>query len=359
MDTLKVLAENYFKQRGSPVKIIMICDPNHNDLDDESALVVLNALLRLGFIDLVATIVANTNPEYDRARVAKGLLRHLGQGKIEVGVGDRVMPEPDPFPDVELIPYYDSGEELPDGKKLLIEKLKCATNRSITLVVQAAMTEVKWLLEKHRALFLAKVNRVVFMGGVASDLSPEGMIMTGDAMNVHFDREAALYCYEQLQHMGVPLTITTRNTTFKAMLNHSIFEKMGVVGKSFASRVNRNTQRFWKSVNSPAGSPFRGKLSMSRNREWFVKTFCGGTDPGIGEDEDITPYVVSKSWPQYDPINLIAVVPFLRKLFFVPRTIKVGACDHEVIGWSADEHGLRNPEDFVRFLEDLLTYGSR
>lgn len=339
--------------------IIMICDPNHNDLDDESALVVIASMIRLKYVKLLAAIIANTNPETKRASVARGLMNLLGFKNVAVGIGDRVTQYPEPFPDEPLIPYMYQGEDLPDGKELLVHTLKHAKDNSITIVVQAAMTEVMWLLKDHGSLFLTKVKRVVFMGGVAPELSPEGFILPGDAMNVHFDKEAAAYCYHTLQLMRVPMTITTRNATFKAMLNHKIFKKMGIIGESFESRVGRNTQRFWVSCCSPEGSKERGKLSMSRNRAWFIQTFCGGIDPGIEDGKNILPFIVNDAWPQYDPLNLIAAVPFLRDIFFKTKVIKVGGVKHLVVGWSAEEHGVRSTPKTVSFLESLLEFGSR
>ncbi len=340
-------------------KWLSIWDPNHNDLDDEASAAALKALIDLGHLDF-AGAVSNTNPEYQRTRVARGLFDFLGLKELPIAVGLRVMLEPDPCPDLDLITYLaPDGTTFEEGKTLILRVLTNAKVKEIVLVVQAAMSEVKWLLEEHRQLFCEKVDTVVFMGGVMSELSPEGYILPGDAMNVHFDDIAAKYSFKVLQDLGIPMVITTRNATFKALLSHDIFDKMGELGKCFASRVNKNTQRFWRSCCAPEGSVLRGKLSISRNREWFVKVFCGGINPPIPDDGDILPYVLSKSWPQYDAINLIASVPELRERFFVSKKFEINGSVYEVIGWSSDEHGLRDPNEFVTFLEELLIKGSR
>lgn len=343
----------------SKKKWLSIWDPNHNDLDDEASAAALNALISRGYISF-AGAVSNTNPEYQRTRVARGLFNMLGLGHLPIAVGMRVTPEPEPCPDLDLIPYLSpEGTIFEDGKLLILRILEAAEPKEIVLVVQAAMSEVRWLLEEHRKLFCEKIDRVVFMGGVMSELSPEGYLLPGDAMNIHFDAEAARYSFKALQDSSIPMVITTRNATFKAMLNHSIFEKMGELGKCFAQRVNKNTQRFWRSCCAPEGSDLRGKLSMSRNREWFVKTFCGGINPPIPDDGDILPYLLSKSWPQYDSINLIASEAKLREKFFVSKKFEINGVIHEVIGWSPEEHGVRDPQEFISFLEDLLIEGSR
>lgn len=345
------------KVKRTKLKIIQICDPNHNDLDDEASIVVLRALLARYSFE-VATIIANTNPEYKRAQVARGLLDHLGLKHIRLGVGDRVMPEADPFPDVDLITYIHKGEDLPDGKPMLLDELQKADPQSVVLVVQAAMTEVAWLLKDYPELMKDKVIYVASMSGVKPQLSEKGYLLPGDAMNVKFDEPAAAYAFQALQDLGIPLLITTRNATFAAMLNHKVFTEMGEVGRVFASRVNKNTQRFWVSCNAPEGDPRRGKLSISRNRDWFVKTFCGGIDPGIGIDDNIIPYIKADSWPQYDPINLVAAIPELRDMFFTPKIVTVNGVNHMVIGWSPEEHGVKEPAKLVEFLNSLLVKGA-
>lgn len=337
--------------------IIQLCDPNHNDLDDESSIVVMRAMLERFSIDLV-TIICNTNPEYMRAQVARGLTNHLGMGNVPVGVGDRVMPEADPCPDIDKILYMAPDVNLPDGKSLLLEKLATAKAKSIVLVVQAAMTEVSWLIKDHSTLFRQKILRVVYMGGVNPSLSDEGYLLPGDAMNVKFDPHAAEHVFNKLQDWGIQMIITTRNATFAAMLSHAIFSEMGVVGEVFASRVNSNTQRFWVSCNAPEGDPRRGKLSISRNREWFLNTFCGGTDPNIGIDDNIIPFIVANSWPQYDPINLVAAIPELLDRYFSPKAVSVNGTEHLVIGWSAQDHGVKEPMKLVAFLNELLVEGA-
>ncbi|KKT39695.1 MAG: hypothetical protein UX47_C0010G0019 [Candidatus Collierbacteria bacterium GW2011_GWA2_46_26] len=328
-------------------------------MDDESSIVAMNALVKMELLSM-AGVVANTNPERDRARVIRGLMNWLGLDTVPVAVGETVMPEPDLCPDLHLIPYIDQGgTTLREGKELILKVLTEAENLGVVIVIQTAMTDLKWLLEEHLDLVLRKVSRVVFMGGVMTELSSDGFIQPNDAMNVLFDKKAAEFCYRRLQELGVPMTITTKNATFKAMLSHNIFERMGEVGKCFAVRVPRNTQSFWRSCTAPEGSKLRGKLPMSRNRAWFVSVFCGGVNPPIADDGEIVPYLKSHAWAQYDPINLIASVPILRDRFFFTKKISVNGVEHEVIGWSPEEHGVIDPMDLTKFLEALLEMGSR
>jgi inosine-uridine nucleoside N-ribohydrolase len=336
-------------------RIILFGDFNHNDLDDEIALIVASYLHKMGTIELLG-VIANTNPAQDRAHIARGLLDELGMYQVPVGVGSTVTPNPEPCPGLPLITYMSTDDErLIDGHELILDILGPAQSKEITLVVNSALTDLTIIPER---LLINKVKKVVFMGGVSPQLSPEGYFLPGDAMNVLFDKDAAAYIYQLLQDLRIPVIITTRTATFAATLDHSIFDKMGKIGESFKSRIQQNTQNFWLSCCAPAGSPIRGMLGISRDRAWFVKIFCGGIDPNIPDDGDIIPFIKSHTLPVYDAINLIAAVETLMNRFMTPKVAEVNGVPFSIVGWSQEENGIKDSVRLVKYMNKILKTAS-
>ena len=108
---------------------------------------------------------------------------------------------------------------------------------------------------------------------------------------------------------------------------------------------NTHSLQLWMKANAPAGSFERGDLPERCNRQWFIKTFCGGSDPGGG---NVLDHIAEVAW--YDPINLIASVEGLCSQFFVPTTVEVKGASHQVIGLSETNTGVRSPKELRQFM---------
>ena len=81
------------------------------DLDDELAKVLMSTLVRRGLAKPLC-YVANLAPALKRAQVAKGTLKALGMGHIEVGIGSDMIKEKKYSEHEFAMPYLAKEEEL-------------------------------------------------------------------------------------------------------------------------------------------------------------------------------------------------------------------------------------------------------
>ncbi len=347
---------------GSKPNILFSSDPNHRDMDDEVAIMVAILLHKMGLINLVAVIV-NTNFARFRARIARGMLDQYGLHQIPVGIGSEVMTNPDPCEYLDKIHYYrtDQDHRILDGNKLFIKILKYSRPKSLVILGIGPFTDIANMISNHSKLFRRAVRLVVLMSGVEDHLVdgylfPNAVLKDASgnrvdgATNNRFDPEAAYTTYRLLQEFRIPFKVLTRDAAYIAMLGKDIFLEMGEMGKCFDIRVRLNTQDFWRDC-------CLGIISETRNRKWFVDTFCEGIDPPIPDGAPIEPYLTSKAWPLYDVLALL-VASGLYDEFFTPKKFLIGGVWNEVIGWSKKDSGIKNPEEFLSLLRNLVISAS-
>jgi inosine-uridine nucleoside N-ribohydrolase len=350
------------RKRKTPQKIIMIGD-FLKDLDDEHALCGMAGLIKLGLVEPLC-VVANLDPAELRARGAAGTLEKLGLDYVPVGIGEPVY-KGKSHPYETNIPYLAERYKLvSNGKRLMVSKLMNCPDKSVTLILQSALTDAEALFVLYPNLTSAKIKNVVIMGGVETigdevKLNDKGMMVPNNANNNSFDMLSANWLFSILQERNIPMTIVTREVAFAAQVPFSAYDEMEKTGNPVAmclkNRQKPMVQNFWEASCSPAGSAIRGTLPADRDRAWFVKAFCDGKDPGIEGNGDIWPHVGRLTL--YDPANLYAAVPSLRSRFFKPKVVRVDNTNHLVIGVSKTEHGVKNPSLFAKFMVDIEILG--
>ncbi len=342
-----------------PYPIIDITDPG-KDLDDEQKFVLLAGLQRVGIAN-IAAIVANLEPPLERARLAKGTFNALRLNTIPVGVGtDCFKGGHNPQHETD-VPYLASMAEVhPDGHRLLTDTLRASNDASVIFALNSGLTDAADLVKREPELVKQKVRNVTIMGGVQHDglgnpLIVDGFLIPDDAANNAFDRPAAEYLYHALQELGIPLTIVMRSACYHAQFPIHLYDRFAEtghpVGICLKKRQKSSIQQLWQAALAPADSPVRGKLPLSRNRAWFVQVFCNGTDPSIGYDDEIWPYV--GTYNQYDPMAIIAAIPELRDRFFSSITVEVKGATHHIIGLTPQLHGIVDKVGLVAFMSEL------
>lgn len=342
-----------------PQKIIMIGDFG-KDLDDEHALVLAAGLQRRGLIELVA-VVANLEPAPLRARLARGTISQLGLMRIPVGIGTPCFAGGiNPHYETD-VPYLAPAHAVFDGHKILVDFLGLEDDHSVTLVCNSGLTDAAWLFMEAPDLFTQKIASVAIMGGVVphgddvafDDLGfMQAWIGKNGAVNNCFDEASALYFYRACQEHHVPLTVLMCGAAYATQVPFSAYDRWVATGNQIAKSL-RTRHRFvlnylWQSAHAPVGSELRGALPLSRNRQWFVDAFCGGSDPGISAEDDITPYV--PAFPLYDPLNVVAAIGALRDRFYDPIEVVVKDTTHRVIGLTKNRHGVKDVEGLRSFL---------
>jgi hypothetical protein len=220
------------------------------------------------------------------------------------------------------------------------------------------LTDGAEFIEKHPELAKEKIKDVVIMGGVEFI---NGKLKPNDANNNKFDMASAEKLYELITDLDIPSTTVTREAAYATKIPFELYDRLErtghPVGKCLFKRQTPALQKLWEAACSDPGAEIRGTLPNNRDRGWFVKTFCGGIDPGIENGADITPHL--DSFNLYDPINLIAAVPSLSEQHFNPIEISVGNTKHYIIGVSEANHGVKNPQALRDFLLELETEAPR
>ena len=333
------------------------------DLDDEDTVVFQDGERRarnMAFVNTeggrrqdlfeLAAVVANLAPPVQRARLAKGTLRQLGQPGVPVGIGTDCGNSPNGH-DHEFvnIPYMADEADLEDGAALLVRTLEAADDKSITMVLISGLTDVAGLLRTHADLVRAKVSTVAIMGGVkisgdAVFVNDEGYMEPDTAANNAFDMESAKYVYRKLQEIGVPLVILTREAAYACKVPRKFYDDLADTGHPVGIKL-RDSQKgsiesLWRRANLPAEHPDRGTLPARCDKEWFCNTFCKGQGKDRTGDDSIWDLV--QSFNLYDPMTLIAAVPELRDRFYDPVVVKVCETEHLIIGVSKTLHGVKD-----------------
>ena len=345
-------------------KRIIIIGDFLKDLDDEHTLALLSGILKRDASLELACVIGNLAPAMLRAQGAKGTLQQLGLGHAPVGVGSAVF-EGKVHPYESAVPYLAGESEVdPDGLALLVKTLESSEDGQVILVLQSGFTDAADLLRGHAALCVSKISSVAMMAGVVTadekvKLDDEGFISPNNANNITFDSESGAFVYRTLQDLGIPMVITTRDSAYACQIPFTVYDQMEAtgnpVGACLKGRQKPSLQGLWEAACSESGSKIRGTLPDDRNRGWFVKVFCGGKDPGIGDGEDIWPFV--GAFNLYDPVNLVAAIPSLREEYFAPDLVEVKGVGHLVIGVSSGRHGLKDVDGLRRFLVETEVSG--
>ena len=356
-----LLSEYGISMPEKPYEMVVIGD-FLKDLDDEHSLCGIAGLTKLGLVNLKG-VIGNLAPAELRARGAKGTLNMLGLSKVPVGVGLPVFEGVTYLYEAQLPYMADVSEVYPVGEDLLVDILSKSDDKSIILILQSGMTDAAVFLRKYEDLFVAKIRQVAIMGGVMTVfddvINVDGKMSPNNANNNSFDMKSAEELYFMLQHLQIPMIITSREVAYAAKVPFSAYDRLeetgNTVGVCLKNRQLPSMQHLWERVCSPVGSEIRGTLPTDRDRAWFVKMYCGGIDPKIPDGHKIWPYI--GYFNLYDPTNVYAAVPELQERFLVPKEIKVNGVWHKVFGVSAAVNGVKDPEEFARFMLDIEILG--
>lgn len=354
---------------NSTINIIDITDPG-KDLDDEQKFLLLAGLQRAGLVNVMG-VVANLDPPKDRAKLAKGTFKMLNMPDVPVGVGSDCFKGGQNLKH-ETDVFYATGvkeDELEHGMDLLLRLLDTADDKSVTICCNSGLTDMARLCMMWPDLVIQKVKEVVIMGGVQAVQEPSAVgapptlatvagpdkvryLVPDDAANNAFDWPAAVYLYQWLQENNVPMVVFMRWAPYACQFPFSVYDQFAEtsnpIGANLLDRQKPSINQLWAAANAPEGSPVRGKLPMSRNRQWFVDVFCKGKDPGIGGEDEVWPFV--GDYNQYDPMAVAAAVPAIRDMFFDTVEIKVKGTTHLVIGPTKEWHCVKEANG----LRDLI-----
>lgn len=343
------------------------------DLDDEDTLLLHDGERRkreLAFLNThgsrrqdlfeLKAVVANLAPPLERARLAKGTLKAIGQPQVPVGVGtDCGNAVGEKLKKLQNIPYLADASEVEEGAPLLLRTLQEADDHSLTLVLISGLTDIAAVLREHAELVKLKVKSVAIMGGVTlvkgTDdifINDEGFFEPDDAANNKFDMESAKFVYRRFQELAIPLTILTRFAAGACQVPRSFYDDLAATGHPVGIKLLKAQQgsieSLWKRANMAADDPHREKLPARCDKAWFCGQFLGGK--GLDRTGADTIWDLVVSFNLYDPMTLVAAVPELRKQFFDPTVVKVGETEHLIIGVSKTKHSIKDAKGLAEYM---------
>jgi len=356
------LALDTLPQCQKPANLVVITDPGF-DVDDETALTIAASLQKRGLVDLKA-VIATTIPSQDRALLAKGVLTELGLNHVPVAVGANHAPAQfSPEPQRLQASFVAKSENIsPDSQATFKKALEAASDKSISLLVIANMSDAATFLRGNEALFLQKVKEVVVMGGVKQNSENDDTDLTGvklnanglmDANNIatnnRHNQEAADFLYSKVQEMGIPLKVVTRKAATNTPVSPEFFKDLAETGHKVAQHIRSIEgdflNKFWQAA-------YNQKMGPGRDKAWFIANMCQPNTPAsLSDQDDIRPHL--KSRVLYDAIALLACVDGLASQLFQPLLVTTNNVTHQIIGLSQKTTGLADPQKLSTLLSAL------
>jgi pyrimidine-specific ribonucleoside hydrolase len=210
---------------GSPIPIILDCDPGHDD-----ALAITLALARPELDLLALTTVAGNAPLAATTRNALRVLTLLGRTDVPVAAG---APAPLIRPlhvaaNVHGLSGLD-GADLPEPAMApqevhAIELIRTTLERSagpVTLIPTGPLTNVALLIRTYPGI-VQRIERICLMGGAVG----EGNTTASAEFNIWADPEAAAIVFEA----GRPVTMIGLDVTHQAIVTGADAARMAALG---------------------------------------------------------------------------------------------------------------------------------
>lgn len=294
--------------------VVLISDPNA-DVDDLVSFVTAAALADRGVLDFKA-VVATTGEfavRERRAKFTKGALLALGHHEVAVAVGEEYELHDEKHDNFYCVvkntqELEEQGVEIDCSAQNLLQKIADeAENNSITLVINAQMSDVATFLNSANA---SKIAKIVIMGGVAEELSAKGNVLpNATSYNNVVCMSAANKVYEFAQEYDIPLVMVPKETVYQAQVGHDFYEKMTSYKNPVAGCIYDASKMFlenlWNSVKA-------GDFSHFDIRR-FAKVFMGddyrmSSRKLSGHDNFATVWSKVKYFNLYDAMAVIVAV---------------------------------------------------
>lgn len=211
-------------------KLIIDCDPGQDD-----AINLFLALPRTEAYEILGVTVVAGNTSLEKVqRNARLLCELCGRSDLPVYAGE-AAPLEYPLATAEEVHGSEGLEgveiyepEMPlqdqDAVSFIIETLKAAEDKSITLVPTGPLTNIAKVLMKAPEL-APKIKEIVLMGGA---LREGGNITPSAEFNIYVDPHAAHIVFDS----GVPLIVFGLDVTHKVLSSQPVLDRIKAIGNS-------------------------------------------------------------------------------------------------------------------------------
>ena len=332
--------------------LFVITDPGLDPDDLVNAWLLAN-LQKQGALR-VSGMTANFSPSMQRARLLKGVLNGLGVD-VPVACGTDCN-------STHKVRDYEFDFALANEQEivlinLLSETLFYASDKSVTLQLISGLTDIAIAIESFPDLLMRKVKEVYIMGGATWEndyMTGRGgetfenwkLIADPTASNNRFDQTLnPQMVYDFFVNNQIPLRVLTRYAAYAAGVTPEFYDEVqsvNTLGKHLHTIQEASLKSLWQFAN---GNPPEHR----QNRQWFSKTFCGMDDVPISADE--SPWQFLKKLSLYDPLTSVWMV---RPELFNPSSHMINGVEHQIVGLSADETGVIDPDGAIAFLKQTL-----
>jgi inosine-uridine nucleoside N-ribohydrolase len=237
----------------APTKILLDCDPGHDD--------AIALLLALGSPELellgVTTVAGNQTLEKTTANALR-VLEHVGRDDVPVAAGaDRPLVR-EPF--VAAYVHGETGLDGPDlpparGKPVdqhAVDFLAERIEPDVVLVPTGPLTNVALLLARYPE---KRPERIVLMGGSIA----EGNVTPAAEFNIWCDPEAAARVFTS----GIDVTMVGLDVTHKALFTDRYAERLEGRAGTMTRELLAFYNRFHAEVYGFDGSPIHDALAVA------------------------------------------------------------------------------------------------
>lgn len=276
METLKLK----IKKKPTPM-VIMVSDPN-SDADDMLSFAAAAALADKNKLKLSAVITTGGDfaLRLRRAKLTKGCFIALGHPFQKVCAGcDYTRPKTirdDCFVEEEnsLALERNGNVVLRNSRQLLAELFKKADPKSITLILNAQVSDVNIYLRECGAKILKKVSRIILMGGLAETLDEKGRLQPDlNCYNFKVAPEAVKELFRWAQDNKIRLVLVPRETAYQVPMDRSFYNQLSMsshpVARAVVNVSRLALENLWNDIR-------RGSYSHFDIRR-FAKVFMGMT----------------------------------------------------------------------------------
>jgi inosine-uridine nucleoside N-ribohydrolase len=336
----------------SPEQVVFITDVA-TDKDDLEALAAMKALDRK--IQVKGVVTAVGWPQR-RASFAQYALDQLEISNVPVIPGSAVGKTDADLKDYEEKQFsvaekagYQAERDQSSGE-LFNKILADAADHSLTFNLIASHSDLATFLEneQNQALFAQKVKKVMMMGGgtVAKDeITGQNQLFPDNSNNYTFDKAASAFVFKTLQELGVPIVAVSRLAAAQVAFEPAFYDQLVAsshehpVAVLIRDSAKEGIEALWKRAIAPPGNPARKSLPDDRDRNWFLKTFCGGKEVSDQEGSDIWPHILQ--FLPYDLLATVAIVPEYFEKYFEPEILEVNGTNHQIVNRIKDPAGLK------------------
>ena len=224
----------------------------------------------------VDVVIANLYPSSMRARLAKSVIRDIGDGddSIPVYAGSNVCKD--------ILTVHDYEFDYPnlvDEDQIIKDSNPYLTilNDGIPtiIVVNSAMTDLATFLSTSYDKTKHNIHQIIMQGGHYQE--DDGYIKPNNSANNVFDFFSAQVCFDLIQEKNIFFVLMTKKIAYANPINKNFFKQLNLdypnlIPMQYLERVQiQAILELYQLASLPPQDSYRQGLPDDRDLEWFFK----------------------------------------------------------------------------------------